>query len=98
MHRLMLTLLALLLVLGMGVDYAIFFAEARHDRATVLFALLLSAGTTVLAFGLLGASGTPALRAIGQVVLPGIAFSLLLAPIASRRDSRAPLAAEGPTT
>ncbi|MHC4393296.1 MAG: MMPL family transporter, partial [Planctomycetota bacterium] len=84
-------LLALLLVLGMGVDYAVFFAEARSEKSEpiVFFALALSAITTTLAFGLLALSQTPALRAIGIVVGPGIVLSLLLAPVARRSRTSA---------
>lgn len=71
--------LALLLVLGMGVDYAIFLREGRRTQITVLLAILLSALTTLLSFGLLALSATPFIRAIGLTLAPGIALIFLLA-------------------
>lgn len=74
-------LLALLLILGMGEDYGIFLQEhpERHDRHAWL-AVCLSAASTLLSFGLLGLSETPALRAFGLTMLIGIATVWLVAP------------------
>jgi predicted exporter len=75
--------LALLLILGMGVDYTIFLAESPADEdATTMLALLLSALTTLLSFGLLSLSSQAVLQAIGLTTLIGVAAGLLLAPIA----------------
>jgi predicted exporter len=75
--------LALFLILGVGVDYAIFFAERNKvDPATTL-AVNLSAATTMLSFGLLSLSSTPALYAMGTVVLVGLLVSVSLSPIAA---------------
>lgn len=74
-------LLALLLVLGFGVDYSLFLMEGReHPRSTML-ALILSSVTTILAFGLLALSDTPAIHGFGLVVWIGISTALLLAPV-----------------
>lgn len=75
--------LALLLILGMGVDYTIFVAESPPAAGpTTLLALILSALTTLLSFGLLSLSSQAILQAIGLTTLIGIAVALLLAPIA----------------
>lgn len=75
-------LMGLLLVLGVGVNYAIFIVEAG-DRAPAPFAgVLLSAATTLLSFGLLSFSSMPALKHFGLMLLIGIAASVLLAPLA----------------
>ncbi|MBI2769163.1 MAG: hypothetical protein HYX47_06050 [Burkholderiales bacterium] len=71
--------LALVLLLGIGVDYGIFLLEHRGDGSAWL-AVVLGAGSTWLAFGLLGLSGTPALRAFGLTLLFGIALVWLLSP------------------
>jgi predicted exporter len=73
--------LALMLILGMGIDYGIFLQEhpSRKDRAAWL-AVGLSAASTLLSFGLLGLSTTPALRAFGLTMLIGIAAVWLIAP------------------
>jgi predicted exporter len=71
--------LALLLLLGVGVDYGIFLLEHRNDGSAWL-AVVLGAGSTWLSFGLLGLSATPALRAFGLTLLIGLALVTLLAP------------------
>ena len=80
-------LLSLLLVLGIAVDYAIFLREAVAHRAATLLAVLLSALTTLFAFGLLSLSSTPALSAFGSVVAIGIPAALLLAAAQFRSAS-----------
>ncbi|MGE5490267.1 MAG: MMPL family transporter, partial [Actinomycetota bacterium] len=76
------TMMGLVLVLGVGVNYAIFVVEAG-DRAPAPFAgVLLSAATTILSFGLLSLSSMPALHQFGLVLLIGVGCSVLLAPIA----------------
>ena len=73
------TVLALLLLLGMGVDYGIFLLEHRDDGASWL-AVSLGAGSTLLAFGLLALSQTPALHSFGLSLLLGISLVWLLSP------------------
>lgn len=74
--------LALLLILGMGVDYGIFLLEQPGRDATRPFlSVSLAAASTLLAFGLLALSATPALRAFGLTMLFGIALSWLLTPL-----------------
>lgn len=75
-------ILALLLVLGIGIDYTIFFAECRTPRPATMLAIMLSSCTTILSFGLLALSGTPVLSAFGLTVLVGIAAAFLLSPLA----------------
>ena len=70
------------LILGIGVDYTIFFTEGHHAAAETGLAVLLSAITTILSFGLLFLSQTPALEAVGLTVTLGIGFSLMLSPLA----------------
>lgn len=81
--------LAILLVLGLGIDYAIFLAENKDSRPVTMIGILYSTITTVLAFGLLAFSGTPALKSIGLTVFYGIIFTLLLAPVANSDKNRA---------
>jgi predicted exporter len=73
--------LALLLLLGIGVDYGIFFQEhpLRRDP-TAWLATVLSSFSTLLSFGLLGLSQTPALRAFGLTMSIGIATVVLIVP------------------
>ncbi len=74
--------LALMLLLGIGVDYGIFMQEkASVHMATSWLAIGLSAANTLLSFGLLGLSNTPALQAFGLTMLIGIALVWLIVPI-----------------
>ncbi|MDR3158652.1 MAG: MMPL family transporter [Zoogloeaceae bacterium] len=79
----MLSILALLLTLGMGVDYAIFLA-ARQTHAHTLLATTLAATLTLASFGLLALSATPALRALGLTATLGVTLSWLLTPVFRR--------------
>jgi predicted exporter len=80
-HLALFHVLALMLLLGVGVDYGIFMQEDREpgDDAPWL-AVGLSAASTLLSFGLLALSGTPALRAFGLTMLLGTALVWLAAP------------------
>lgn len=77
--------LALMLVLGVGANYAVFLREgaarADADLGAVWTGVLLSAATTLLSFGLLAMSAMPALKSFGATLALGIAVSVLLAPI-----------------
>jgi predicted exporter len=75
-------IMALLLVLGFGVDYALFFRETGIESDTTLLAIALSAITTILAFGLLAFSATAAIHAFGLTITIGIATAFLLSPLA----------------
>lgn len=76
------TTMALMLVLGVGVNYTIFLLEGGDRGGITLIAVLLSAATTMLSFGLLAFSGTPALARFGSTLLVGISIAATLAPLA----------------
>jgi predicted exporter len=84
--------LALMLVLGVGANYAVFLREgaARADAnlGAVWTGVLLSAATTLLSFGLLAMSAMPALRSFGATLALGIAVSVLLAPVGMPSERR----------
>ncbi len=63
-------ILALVLLLGMGVDYGIFLLEHPDDNSAWL-AVALASISTLLGFGLLALSSTPALSAFGLTMLVG---------------------------
>ena len=77
-HLQLFHVLALMLLLGVGVDYGIFMQEQRGTIAWM--AVGLSAANTILSFGLLGLSHTPALQAFGSTMLIGTALAWLLVP------------------
>lgn len=74
-------LFALLLVLGIGVDYGLFFFIAGERRVSTSLGVTLSALTTLLAFGLLAISSTEIVHAFGFTVAVGIVTALMCAPL-----------------
>ncbi|KAA0695033.1 hypothetical protein DT594_09245 [Halopseudomonas laoshanensis] len=74
-------LLGLLLVLGIGLDAGIFSVEHADSRAAWL-AVTLSCSSSLLAFGLLALSSTPALAQMGTTCLIGLTCTWLLVPFA----------------
>lgn len=74
-------ILALFLILGIGVDYSIFYAESKDHIATTSFAIMLSCITAILSFGLLALSSFGVVHAFGLVVFFGVIFSFLLATL-----------------
>ncbi len=75
----LLHIVSLLLVLGIGVNYALFFNRAVADPADRLrstYSVAVANLTTLIAFGALASSGTAILQAIGQTVVLGAALSL----------------------
>ncbi|MGY6269630.1 MMPL family transporter, partial [Achromobacter denitrificans] len=92
------SLFGLLLVSAIGVDYAIFMYERVAGSAASLVGILLAAATTLLSFGLLAASRTPAIANFGLAVALGVGFSVLWAPwVRPTRESAAPGAARRPS-
>jgi predicted exporter len=69
--------MALFLVLGFGMDYTIFAREITHRQSVTLQAILLSALTSLLSFGLLGLSSIPVVASFGITLLIGNLFNLL---------------------
>jgi len=76
-------LLALLLVLALAIDYVIFYQEHGLTPRTCL-AIMLSAISSALVFGMLAFSSTPAVRSFGLTVMFGIIAIFILAPLSSR--------------
>jgi predicted exporter len=82
------TLVGFILVLGIGVDYTLFYREAGRAKPSTMLALFLSMSSTVLAFGLLSFSSILAIHSFGITVLIGILIAFLLAPMAGTSVSR----------
>jgi predicted exporter len=72
--------LALMLLLGVGIDYGIFLLEHQDDGASWL-AVSLGAASTLLGFGLLALSNTPALHGFGLTMLVGVGAVWGLSPL-----------------
>jgi predicted exporter len=72
---------ATMLILGVGIDYAIFFHENRRSQGATFVAISLSAITTIASFGFLALSSSGVLQYIGSTVLIGIILCVLLSPL-----------------
>ena len=76
----LLNVLTLLLVFGMGIDYGLFLVSQKSD-ARAFLAICVAAALTLLSFGLLAVSSTPALRTIGVTTALGIGLAWLFTPV-----------------
>ena len=76
--------MALFLVLGFGMDYTIFSKEMSNHQSVTLEAILLSACTSLLSFGLLSLSSIPVVASFGITLLIGNIFNLFGAFIYAR--------------
>ena len=75
-------LISLLLVVGLGLDYALFFnrlPDNNEEWDTTFKSLWVCAITTILVFGILTFSNTPPLKAIGITVGIGAFLSMVFA-------------------
>jgi predicted exporter len=84
-------LVALLLVAGIGLNYALFFnrpAPDRDERQRTLLSLAVCCAATLFAFGCLAFSQTPVLRAIGITVALGTVLSLVTSAALSEPGTR----------
>ena len=73
-------ILALFLILGIGVDYALFYESAGSNPTITGHAVLISAISTLLSFGSLALSQTPAMQWFGLMVFLGILMTALVSP------------------
>ncbi|WP_269518820.1 MMPL family transporter [Alteromonas sp. BMJM2] len=71
--------MALFLVLGLGMDYIIFAKEMTSHPDTAQQAILLSAVTSLLSFGLLAFSSMPIVQAFGSIILIGNTINFIAA-------------------
>ena len=86
-------LVALLLVLGIGLNYALFFERVADDaveRARIRLSLAVCSTSTIVTFGFLAMSSTPVLHAIGATVSIGAVLALLMSALWARRIERQP--------
>lgn len=77
-------LLALILVLGIGINYTLFFSNPQGTPLTSLLAVSLAMMTTLLTLGMLVFSSTSAIAGFGTVLCSGIFSAFLLSPLAMR--------------
>ncbi|EAS2072060.1 hypothetical protein A2I38_24920, partial [Salmonella enterica] len=85
------SLLALVLVLGIGINYTLFFSNPSGTPLTSLLAITLAMLTTLLTLGMLVFSATQAISSFGIVLVSGIFTAYLLSPLAmpdKKREKR----------
>jgi len=91
-------LIALLLVLGLAVDYTVFLqahAGDRDERARTAHALLACVASTSIVFALLATSSMPVLHAIGMTVALGVPMAVTTGIIMHRHGK--PLSSADPS-
>lgn len=79
-----------LLVIGLGLDYALFLNRpegGEDERARTLFGLLVCSATTILVFGVLAWSSIPVLHAIGMTAAVGSCCCLLFAGMMAKPEA-----------
>lgn len=78
-------LLSAILVIGLAVDYLIFYRARELSDANIL-AIGLSVASSLFVFGMLAFSQTPAIKSFGITVTFGLVFIYLLAPLVVKED------------
>lgn len=78
------SIMATFLILGIGVDYAIFYHDAAAQDQVISMALWLCMMSTLLGFGLLSLSQTYAIFCFGLTVLCGVLLSYFFASCLTR--------------
>lgn len=82
------SLLALILVLGIGINYSLFFSNPKGSALTSLLAITVAMGTSLLTLGMLIFSSTQAISSFGIVLCSGIFTAFLLSPLAIPKRQR----------
>ena len=78
-------IVGVILTLGIGIDYALFFKEGGRSNLTTALAIMLSAATTLISFGGLVCSAFVPVHTFGLAVLLGISCCFLLSPLSGKR-------------
>jgi len=81
-------LLSLLLVVGLGFDYSLFFNHenekvSRNGPSNSEHAIIISAATTIITFSILAFSSVSILSSIGQIVIVGVFACFIIAKFIS---------------
>jgi predicted exporter len=76
----------IILTLGIGIDYVLFFSEKKKNYAVTMLAVFLSMVTTELSFGALSLSSFAPVSQFGLSVFLGILFCFLFAPFVSQKQ------------
>ena len=82
-----------LLVIGLGLDYALFFNRrdgTEAERGRTIYGLVVCSATTILVFGVLALSQIPVLRAIGLTTALGSLACLVFAALLAESPKKPP--------
>lgn len=74
-------IVGIILTLGIGIDYALFFKEGGRNNLTTTLAVMLSAATTIISFGSLAFSSFTPVATFGLATLLGVVCCFLLSPL-----------------
>ena len=77
-------IVGVILTLGIGIDYTLFFKEGGSRNLKTTLAVMLSAATTLFSFGTLSFSSFVPVSTFGLSVLLGILCCFLLSPLSRR--------------
>lgn len=81
------SIFALILSIGISVDYCIFFSKSKAKKEVTFLAIFLSMITTALSFGTLAFSGFIPVKSFGLFLFIGILTAFLLSPVLLKIDS-----------
>ena len=75
------SLFALIVVLGVGIDYVVYYGDFQAEPETSLRAMTVALFSTLFSLGILTLSGTAAVVNFGWVLTVGVASAFVLAPL-----------------
>jgi len=75
------SIFALILSIGISIDYCIFFLKSKAKKEVTFLAMFLSMATTISSFGTLSFSGFIPVKSFGLFLFIGISISFILSPI-----------------
>lgn len=78
-------IVGIILTLGIGIDYSLFFHESKNHSSTTALAVGLSATTTILSFGTLALSHFTPVSVFGLSIFIGILSCFILSPLAQKK-------------
>ena len=78
-------IVGVILTLGIGIDYALFFREGGRQNLITTLAIMLSSMTTLISFGSLACSAFVPVHTFGLAVLLGISCCFLISPFSAKR-------------
>ena len=90
-HLTLFHILALLLIVGIGLDYSLFFDRrwtSLEDYQHRLHGIFISASSTLITFGILGFSDVPVLSALGKTVTFGVLGCFVLTLIFNSNNQK----------